>query len=123
MALDLVSKAFTILVEILLSLLLIAPAIFLIPEFQMEVNQVLGVKSHQLLWYLPVYYAIIITFFGILALTLQNNRSLKRIVKLLENDEFSTPQFRNQHRIEPILFDKKDDYTAATPKSESSRGL
>ena len=108
MALDLVSKAFTILLEILLSLLLLAPAIFLVPEFVMWKDQIWGVNSYQLVGYMAVYYTIIILFFGVLALTVENNRSLKRIIKLLEKDEFTIPKFENQERIEPTLFNKND---------------
>ena len=86
MALNFVLKTFTLLTEAFLSVLLLAPLllgaiVFASPE------PVLGFNG--LAWSALIfgYYISVITLFGILALLIENNQSLRRIVDLLEAED------------------------------------
>lgn len=83
MAINFVLKAFTLLTEAFLSVLLLAPLVLVAIVFASP-DPVLGFNG--LVWSALIfgYYVSIITIFGVLALLLENNQSLKRIVDLLE---------------------------------------
>ena len=86
MAINFVLKTFTLLTEVFHSFLLLAPLV-LVAIVLASSDPVLGFNG--LVWSALIfgYYVSIITIFGVLALLLENNQNLKRIVDLLEAED------------------------------------
>lgn len=91
---DWVAKAFVAINEFLLFVFLLAPlpvAYFAVTTTPTSYDVAIGIIA------LVAYYIFLIVAFGWLALTVQNNRSLGRIVELLEEEK------RNASRREPNI--------------------
>jgi threonine/homoserine/homoserine lactone efflux protein len=98
---NLVSKLFVVLNEFLLFIMILLPAPYVL--FVLSNGPLTRMDVFRLAAVVLGYYVFVVILFGWLALVIENNRSLKRIVSLLEAQEPTKKKSEPPVRREPTI--------------------